>query len=78
MLRIYDMNPDPRIHPLTNGSGSCYFRRLHSRRQQKTNFLKFFCLLLLKVHLHHFSIKSQKEADIEKESTVSVPSWNQL
>ncbi len=37
--------------PLTNGSGSCYFRHWPSRCQQKL------------VHLHHFSkIKSQKES----------------
>ncbi len=49
--------------PLTNGSGSCYFRHWPSRCQQKTNFLKsFFAYYFLKVHLHHFSkIKSPKE-----------------
>jgi hypothetical protein len=50
--------------PLTDGSGSCYFRHRPSRRQQKTIFSKV-CLLFFfffKVHLHHFSeIKSQKE-----------------
>ncbi len=35
--------------PLTNGFGfgSCYFRHWPSRCQQKTNFLKKFCCLLL-------------------------------
>ncbi len=48
--------------PLTNGSRSCYFRHWPSRRQQKTNFKKFFCIYFLKVHLHHFlKTKSQKE-----------------
>jgi hypothetical protein len=33
--------------PLTNGSGSFYFRHGHSRGQTKNKFfLKFFCLLL--------------------------------
>ncbi len=33
--------------PLTNGSGSCYFRHWPSRCKQKTKFLtQFFCLLL--------------------------------
>ncbi len=31
---------------LTNGSGSCYFCNWLSRRQQKTNKKKFFCLLI--------------------------------
>jgi hypothetical protein len=58
-----------RIHgsmPLTNGSGSCYFRHWPSRCQQKTNFLTHFFLLSTfwrYLHLHHFSkIKSQKES----------------
>ncbi len=40
------------------------FRHWPSRCKQKTNFLtQFFCLLFLKVHLHHFSkIKSHKES----------------
>ncbi len=48
---------------LTNGSGSCYFRNLPSRCQQKTNIkIKFSAYYFLKVHLQHFSkIKSQKE-----------------
>ncbi len=52
------------IMPLTNGSGSCYFRHWPSRCQTKTNFLKtFFCYYFSKAHLHHFSkIKSQKES----------------
>ncbi len=32
--------------PLTNGSGSCYFRHWPSRCQQKTNFLTHFFLLI--------------------------------
>ncbi len=53
VLRIHDILMWIRIRrsmPLTNGSGSgfgsCYFRHLPSRRQQKTNKKKFFCLLL--------------------------------
>jgi hypothetical protein len=54
VLRIHDILVWIRIRiwirgsmPLTNGSRSCYFRHLPSRRQQKTNFLTiFFCLLL--------------------------------
>jgi hypothetical protein len=34
-----------RSMPLTNGSGSCYFRHRPSRCQQKTKFF-FFCLFL--------------------------------
>jgi hypothetical protein len=50
--------------PLTNGSGSCYFRHRPSRCQQKTNFLfNFFCLLLFEDTFTFFSkIKSQKES----------------
>jgi hypothetical protein len=32
--------------PLTNGSGFCYFRHWPSRRQQKTNLIKTFFLLI--------------------------------
>jgi hypothetical protein len=52
VLRIHDILVWIRIWiresmPLTNGSGSCYFRHRHSRCQLKTNFLfYFFCLLL--------------------------------
>ena len=52
--------------PLTNGSGSCYFRLWPSKCQQKTNvFTQFFApYCILKVHLHYFSkIKSQKESE---------------
>ncbi len=48
--------------PLTNGSGSCYFRHWPSTCQQKTIFLQFF---LLHLHLHHFSkIKVKKSHKI--------------
>jgi len=53
VLGIHDILGWIRIRgsmPLTNGSGSgsCYFRLLPSRCQQKTNFFtQFFCLLLL-------------------------------
>ncbi len=67
MFRIHDILVWIRIRgsiPLTNGSGSCYFRHCPTRCQQKTNFLTQFFLLVrysLKVHLHYFSkIKSQK------------------
>ncbi len=80
VFRIHDILVWIRIRirgsmPLTNGSGCCYFR--HSSfvidfhdTNKKTNFIfKFFCLLLLKVHLHHFSkIKSSKEATKHQES----------
>jgi hypothetical protein len=50
-----------RIHgsmPLTNGSGSCYFRHWPSRCQ---NFSAYYFLKV--VHLHHFPKKnSQKES----------------
>ena len=59
LTRMFCVSPVFRIHdilvwirirgsmPLTNGSGSCYFRHRPSRCQQKTNFLfYFFCLLL--------------------------------
>ncbi len=61
------MDPDPDSDQ-DPGSGSCYFRHWTSRCQQKTNFFThFFCFLLLKLHLHHFSkIKSQKESQNSK------------
>jgi hypothetical protein len=50
--------------PLTNGSGSCYFRHWPSRRQQKKEFLKKGFLLItgtFSLHLHKFTrIKGQK------------------
>ncbi len=56
--------------PLTNGSGSCYFRPWPLRCQQKTIlFLCFSAYYLLKVHLHYFSkIKSHKEVTKHKVS----------
>jgi hypothetical protein len=44
---IPDRQPVLRIHALTNGSGSgsCYYCRWPSRRQQKTNFLTVFLLI---------------------------------
>jgi hypothetical protein len=52
VLQIHDILGWIRIRirgsmPLTNGSGSCYFRQWPSRCQQETNFFsQFFCLLL--------------------------------
>ncbi len=50
-FRIHDILVWIWIHtrgsmPLTNGSGSCYFRQWPSRRQQKIFFKKYFFLLL--------------------------------
>jgi hypothetical protein len=69
VLRIHDILGWIRIRirgsmPLTNGSGSFYFRHWPSRYQQKTNFFNtiFSAYDFLKLHLHHFSkIKIQKE-----------------
>ncbi len=64
VFRIHDIFAWIRIRgsmPLTNGSGSCYFRHWPSRCQPKTNFLTQFFLLV--TSLHYFSkIKSQKES----------------
>ncbi len=51
VLRIHEIFVWIRIRGslhVTNGSGSgsCYFHHSPSRRQQKTNFKKFFCKLL--------------------------------
>ncbi len=52
--------------PLTNGSGSCYFRHRPARCQQKNSFFILFFLLITfwrYQHLHLFTkIKSQKES----------------
>ncbi len=52
--------------PLTNGSGSCYFRHRPSRCQPKPNFLfYFFCLLLFVwryIYIFFSKIKSQKQS----------------
>ncbi len=71
-LRIHDILVWIRIRihihgsmPLTNGSGSCYFRHWPSRCQQKNNLKKgFSAYYFLKVHLHHFSKnkKSKKKS----------------
>ncbi len=48
--------------PLTNGSGSCYFRLWPQDDNKKQFFLNFSAYYFLKVHLHNFSkVKSQKE-----------------
>jgi hypothetical protein len=48
--------------PLTNGSGSCYFRHRPSRYQHKTNLkIKFFCLLLLEVTFTSFFIDKKSK-----------------
>ncbi len=58
----FGVDPDPRIHAPTNGSGSCHFRHWPWRRQQKTNLKKKSAYYFLNVYLHHFSkIKSPKE-----------------
>jgi hypothetical protein len=49
VFRIHDILVWIRIRgsmPITNGSGSCYFRHRPSRCQQKTNFLTQFFLLI--------------------------------
>ncbi len=57
VFRIHDILVWIRIRirgsmPLTNGSGSCYFRHRSSRCQQKTNFLFYFsAYYFLKIHL---------------------------
>jgi hypothetical protein len=56
--------------PLTNGSGSgsYYFRLCPSKRQQKTIFSSFFCVLQFKGTVHHFSkIKSHKKSQKSRE-----------
>ncbi len=49
--------------PLTNVSGSCYFRHWPSRCQRKTSFLtQFFLLITFRryVHLNHFKNKKSR------------------
>ncbi len=66
VLRIHDLSvwiPIRRSMPLTNESGSCYFRHWPSRCQQKTNLKKVFCLLLFEGTFTSFSkIKSKKKS----------------
>ncbi len=69
MLRTYDILGWIRIRirgsmPLTNGSGSCYFRHWPLRCQQKTNFLsQFFLLITFWGYIYIiFQIKSLKES----------------
>ncbi len=61
VLRIPDIVVWIRIRgsmPLTNGSGSCYFRHWSSRCQQKTNLKKSFSAhYFLEVNLHYFQRK---------------------
>ncbi len=63
----FGKDPDPEFAPLTNGSGSCYFRYWPSKMGNK-NYFVVFCFLVfsayyfLKLHLHHFSkIKMHNE-----------------
>jgi hypothetical protein len=62
-----DLDPEP----LTNasGSGSCYFPRWPSRRQQKTNFLKSLCLLL---YLLTSFVKDKKSQRSQKTVGIKV------
>jgi hypothetical protein len=65
--RIHDILVWIRIRepmPLTNGSGSCYFRHGPSIGQQKINcFKQYFCLLLFEGTFTSFSkIKVQKKS----------------
>ncbi len=51
-IRLMDADPDPAI----------FVSDLPDINKKKKKFSKFFCILLLKVHLHHFSkIKIHKE-----------------
>ncbi len=80
VLRIHEILEQIRIRgsiTLTNGTGSCYFRQWPSRSQQKINFFpKLFCLLLLKVQLHHFSkIKSHKQSQNSRNQGFSYYFW---
>ncbi len=68
----FGVDPDPGSMPLTNGSGSCYFRHWPWRCQQ--NFSGYY---FLKVHLHHFSkIKSQKESQNSRYQGFSYYLWS--
>ncbi len=70
VLRIHDILGWIRIRirgsmPLTNGSGSFYFRHWPSRCQQENKFFNtiFSAYDFLKLHLHHFlKIKIHKES----------------
>ncbi len=62
-----DPNPDPRIMPLNNGSGSCFFRHWPPRHQQK----RFFCLLLFECRFTTFS-KDKKSKTSHKTVRIKV------
>ncbi len=49
----FGKDPDPEFAPLTNESGSCYFRYWPSRWEIKIIF-SFFAYYFLKLQLHHF------------------------
>jgi hypothetical protein len=67
-IRIWIRGSMPLINGFGFGSETCYFRNLPTRCQQKTNFLNsFFAYYFLKVHLHHFLRKSQKEVTIQND-----------
>ncbi len=82
VLRIHDILVWIRIRiqirgsmPLTNGSGSCYFRHWPSRCQQKTNFYFLFliCLLLFEgTFTSFFKDKSQKESQNSRNQGFSI------
>ncbi len=61
----FGTDPDPRIHASDKRirrSGAPYTAIFVNDLQNANKKLQFFCLLLFKVHLHHFSkIKSKKE-----------------
>ncbi len=52
--------------PLTNGSGSCYFRHWPSRCQQKTNFLTQFFLLITFGRYIYIIFKDKKSKRVTK------------
>ncbi len=85
VLRIHDILLWIRIWirgsmPLTNGSGSCYFRHWSSRCQQKIVFFKFSCLLLFEGTFTSFfkDKKSKKSLSlmIEGSGSGSTPLTN--
>jgi hypothetical protein len=65
----FGTDPDPRIHPLTNGSGfesicrsgSCFFPAIFNKNLFSKSFFAYY---FLKVHLHHFSHRCHKTVGI--------------
>ncbi len=78
----FGTDPDPRSVPPClwpmdsgSGSGSCYFRRWPSLRQQKT-ISSFSAYYFLKVHLHHFSkIKVIKKSQSSIKGFLAIFYW---